>query len=172
MPECAWEEIKKSVVSGGGKPDLSVYSSIDTAPVRSFLGWNREKTLAKKSKHWLCALEPEKGNTNHFTYSVIQNLLKVPNNSYQPPSLSFYLLLKLQSPDTATAAFSSLRKGAQSQTAQTAAEDSQLEGHNLLGKVLQMLSKSPYVALAHRGNLFQGRFPPPLKWASTCPCPS
>lgn len=41
---------------GGKRKNLSVYSSIDTAPVCSFLGWNTEKSLAKKSKHLLCAL--------------------------------------------------------------------------------------------------------------------
>lgn len=96
MPECNWEEIKTSVVFGGEKKNLSVYSRTDTAPVCSSLGWNTEKSLAKRSKHWLCALEPEKDNNKHFIYSVIQHLVKGWNNSYQPPSLSFCLLLKSQ----------------------------------------------------------------------------
>lgn len=42
-------EIKTSVVFGGGQKNISVYGSIDTAPVCSSLGRNTYKGVAKKA---------------------------------------------------------------------------------------------------------------------------
>lgn len=97
----------------------------------SFSDWNAEKTLARRSEHLLAALEPEKDNNKHFTYSFIKMWWKfeitLPKHllwvsicfwSYSPVTRHCCTLLP--------------EERAQSQTAQTAQRSHSLRGTSCL----------------------------------------
>lgn len=125
----------------------------------SFSGWNTEKSLAKRSKHLLWNQRRITINTSHIQsfkiwwkveITLTNHLLWVSICcwSHSPvPRHCCVLLTEERSPEP---------------NSSDSSGDPQLEGYKLFGKVLQMMSKSPYVA-QNRGNLFQGHFPASLQ---------
>lgn len=116
---------------GGKQKNISVYSSRDTAPVCSISGWNTQQDCNLKKANIYSVLCNQRGLMIIPLCFHLKFVGYFSSNSYQPSSLSFYLLFKLCPTNWQPLPhhFWS-RKGAQKPA-------SQLEETKLLGKVVQ-----------------------------------
>lgn len=174
MPECNWEEIKTSVVFGGGTKEYISLWQYRHCTCVFLLGLEYMQRCSYKGKRLPCAMELLWNYAELKIITLYFCSLKICwifflNSSCQLSSLSFYLLFKLQSRERT--AIWLLTKG---RSTEPSSSESCSKGSPAWGEAAWKgfpVSEIP-CTVQDRGNVLQWHFHGSLKWVNAFQCPS